>query len=278
MDIAPRTFNALRNTLDKIERRVNELTEAVYEHSHAIDRQKESQEHEGHIVRHIVSLDQETIRQLTSYDERQYRTQKSIKTAAWLAFIAASFYALVAVYQGHQMKRATDAATSAADTARNALDVGQRAFILSGFTQSNNPDFWKISVQWDNDGMTPTRNMIEHISTGPMRTTPLPSDFTFPDVWQKGQAHIPTRIIVSAKAKYTAAEINIPQSLIPITSYYYVWGWARYHDIFPRTEEHITRFCSEFTTGLLRKDAINVQAVRTDPCTRYNCVDKSCKQ
>jgi hypothetical protein len=37
-----------------------------------------------------------------------------------------------------------------------------------------------------------------------------------------------------------------PQDITDVQSgkkFLYVWGWARYSDVFPNTKQHITRFC-----------------------------------
>lgn len=89
---------------------VVELTNAIKEHSSAIhaqnevDRNKKFPTDPKHI---IVSHDEETVRNAKHEQDRQYRTQNSIKTAAWCAFGAAVIYAGIAAFQWNEMHTAT---------------------------------------------------------------------------------------------------------------------------------------------------------------------------
>jgi hypothetical protein len=62
----------------------------------------------------------------------------------------------------------------------------------------------------------------------------------------------------------------------------YLWGWARYYDVFPNTEQHVTRFAWAVTvTG----DPFNYEpGTTTDTLgfgniylARGNCADDECR-
>lgn len=181
-------------------------------------------------------------------------------------------------------KKSADAAKDAADIAREALTDVQRAFVYDSFNQGQDGNFLRITVGWENSGTTPTRNMTMHMShSSDLRSKPLANNFSFPDTWEGGEARVPTRLVIPAKGRGQGIEVRIPLSLISTAaanrkeSYYYVWGWARYRDIFPKTPEHIIRFCEEFTSQLWSPDAIHVHTVGMDACAKYNCVDEECQ-
>jgi hypothetical protein len=76
-------------------------------------------------VRAVVSFDNKTVRDAETEHEEDRRIQRSIKNAAWCAFVAASIYALIAAYQGCEMRRATVATEKAAEAAKQQVDLAQ---------------------------------------------------------------------------------------------------------------------------------------------------------
>jgi hypothetical protein len=135
----------------------------------------------------------------------------------------------------------------------------------------------RVAFMWENGGNTPTKNMITHTSIKWFRD-PLPNDFTFPDYPEDTQ---PFRMFVGPKGTSRTNPIVISaKDMLAIKNHHghlYFWGWTRYHDTFPKTAEHITRFCSELTDvigDLLQPGNVNIQ---TANCERGNCYDDECK-
>jgi len=176
-----------------------------------------------------------------------------------------------------------NAAKSAADTAIDALHNGQRAFVNGtldrGVVDGSDGKVWRVRVFWRNDGDTPTRTLITHLNFSGMRNQSLPDEFTFPDTWQKGEGNNPLHLDLVAKGRASGMEVFIPVSIVQkIRTYYYFWGWARYHDVFDGTPEHIVHFCAEANTTTVPSTLTSVRVTPMDACLKYNCADESCKQ
>jgi hypothetical protein len=189
---------------------------------------------------------------------------------------------LLAVYTWYSIKMycanrdAANAATSAANTAREALVVGQRAYIVDSFTQKQDGALAKVIVKWENRGETPTRDMTMHMSQSGLRNTPLPDNFDFPNTWEDGKDHGGINVTVPAKGFLNGMEIAIPIVQFQKTpNYLYVWGWAKYRDGFQGTPQHTIRFCEEFGAVV---GSSYVHTLETgDACYRHNCIDDDCK-
>lgn len=172
---------------------------------------------------------------------------------------------------------------------REALTSVQRAFVFVpsfDVTRLFNPitkkaDGIQFVFQWENGGTTPTKDMSTHVSCQ-WRPDPLPKNFDFPDLWNKGEEdHIPFKMFVGPKAtSRTAPPIVVPRSEVVAiqdhVGHLYFWGWARYKDTFPNTAEHFTRFCTELTAinGDLQAPTLNIQTIN---CRRGNCYDEECE-
>jgi len=182
-----------------------------------------------------------------------------------------------------KLAKSADAANVSATVAKSALEVGERAFVSQTFTQNQEGNNVVIQVRWANTGNTPTKGMVMHVSFGGLRSRPLPDKFSFPDIWQKGESRVPTFVSIPAKDFGQGIYISIPRTLLPNKigaprNYFYVWGWARYHDMFPGTAEHITEFCDEFTTSAVASTSVFVNALGMSACGRHNCNDEGCNQ
>jgi hypothetical protein len=60
----------------------------------------------------------------------------------------------------------------------------------------------------------------------------------------------------------------------------YLWGDAYYHDIFPGTPEHVTKFCQELggvNWGINELKEEFVAGIIMTPCMIHNCIDDECK-
>ena len=178
----------------------------------------------------------------------------------------------------------------AADVARDAMIAGERAFIFAvsvtgQWTRTNKtgPYFWYLCPIWQNSGSTPTRNMTMR-TTCVLKTEPLPKGFNFDDPTAvTGTALIPPKITVFG-GRAPDPPLS-PQDILEVIAgkkILYLWGWARYHDVFPDTPQHITRFCwtiypqgdpTTFTEE--RPDSLKWLSILH---SEGNCADEECNQ
>jgi hypothetical protein len=185
---------------------------------------------------------------------------------------------------------------------RAALESVQRAFVsLVGWdakVMTEPSDSSKMAgitfyASWKNSGATPGTKATDWDNAVTIQST-LPKDFPFPDhdlstgeemaAGTGGPQHeryYPPQATVGAHSLwFTRKQIDEFQSGRRL--HLYMYGWTRYHDIFPASPEHVTMFCYEVTriasipatqstpppTNLL---------ISTEQCARHNCVDETCK-
>lgn len=178
-------------------------------------------------------------------------------------------------------RRATNSAAEQVKLSRQAMISTQRAFVFSKDTQfnglaildTNKVHHWRVAVQWENSGDTPTKNLRWHVNFI-VRKELLPADFDFPDF---GSPSIHT--LLGPKASGYSAQMDLPLEQITRVAnagdHFYIWGWAEYDDVFDGTQRHRTEFCSKwFVSG----DPTNSKGVsfRADHHDRYNGHDEEC--
>ena len=151
-------------------------------------------------------------------------------------------------------RESAKASRDAADIAHAAMVAGERAFVFAtGLAQFFAPIpgtsqyIWRFRPNWQNSGDTPTKNMTMHVECE-LRETQLPDGFKFNYVTEDiAPALIPPKTTTHGGQVPRAPKPAItPQDILEIQAgkkYFYVWGWARYWDVFPGTSPHITRFC-----------------------------------
>jgi hypothetical protein len=89
--------------------------------------------------------------------------------------------------------------------------------------------------------------MTMHV-TCEIRNTPLPAGYAFAhNPQQIAHVTIPPKIDLSGglAPQHPAAAVT-PQDIIAAQAgrkFIYLWGWMKYSDVFPKTPEHITRYC-----------------------------------
>lgn len=137
---------------------------------------------------------------------------------------------------------------------REAMLVDKRAFVFAvGLDPLHEPDEgtglynWRFRPLLRNSGDTPTKNMTFHTGYA-LRDTPLPPEFNFDYATDKiGKGMLPPKFNISGSQAPDLPNLAItPLDLSEIQAgrkYLYFWGWVRYHDVFPDTPQHITRFC-----------------------------------
>lgn len=192
-----------------------------------------------------------------------------------IGIFAGIAYAVITWFMYCANKRSADAAHSAASTAREALVTGQRAYVFNSFQQKQEGNFLKIIVRLENNGETPTRYMMMHMSQSGVMDKPLPHDFGFPNTWEDGIDHGGIKVTVAAKSSINGIEMLVPISQLQKSpAYLYVWGWATYYDAFENTPPHILQFCDDFSVHPIPY----VQTLESaDACYRHNCVDDACR-
>jgi hypothetical protein len=185
--------------------------------------------------------------------------------------------------------KATD---KTAEVTKSDLLVGQRAYVYVSFQPSvqknqdtGNVSGWGITPIWQNFGSTPTRNMHNHISVK-VFDGPIPLDWDFPDLWDKKNIKHNERTgtllpvgphsIIHGQSLHISID-NVRESVAPGTKTIYVWGWAKYEDVFPLTPKHVTRFCNRV---VITGDPTNPEkcSISFPLHTVYNCADDECMQ
>jgi hypothetical protein len=184
-------------------------------------------------------------------------------------------------------KKAADAASDSSETAKQAMITGQRAYVhhngFRWFSHLDNADgtyFWSIRPQWINRGNTPTRKGTVYVHWEFIDHA-LPDDylFTMDSTVVLSPANLaPQTPIQSGYLKVEA------EDLVRVSKkekHLYIWGVARYRDVFQDTPEHITKFCvyaSEITGNPLepydaQKNPLEIVFLAYN---RHNCADEEC--
>jgi hypothetical protein len=140
------------------------------------------------------------------------------------------------------------------ETTRAQLRANVFAMALNSYwipDPAGGPYSWRLGPRWFNTGETPTKGLRIH-SICHIRNTPLPEGFNFdyptPDVGVGG--------IIAPKANNPGGQVPkfpgypiSPQEIIAAQGgqgapkFIYLYGWAKYFDIFPGTPEHTTTYC-----------------------------------
>ncbi|MGO9272204.1 MAG: hypothetical protein ACLQOO_18565 [Terriglobia bacterium] len=198
------------------------------------------------------------------------------------------------VYWGQlrEMRKSTDAATKAANTSRDALTKGQRAFIYFSHTIAPTavvPDpktmritNWEFSVPFGNSGETPTRRASMHVNVYASKQA-LPDNFGFPEIG----AFIKQLITVGPKEQTATGRLITTSDKIKAVQdgkgHLYLYGWCTYKDVFqdPGDIPHVTKFCYELDNwGGNPFSALGLPVRNSSfwvSCPQHNCTDEECK-
>jgi hypothetical protein len=112
----------------------------------------------------------------------------------------------------------------------------------------------------------------------------LPANFKFPDRWDAGVPHVATPAVIPPKGDVGGPKLTLPLSVEESLAngkagHYYMWGWAKYHDVFPKTEEHISEYCWRVlitrVSGVEGKPEAFLAS--SENCPTHNCTDEECK-
>jgi hypothetical protein len=139
--VTPEDLIRVRRDLAAIRTGIEELRDAIQEHSKAIHAAEERKRHEcstAKTVHAVIAYDNQTKRDTKTEFDRQYRTQNSIRWAAWFAFGAASIYAGVAAYQLKEMRRASRTAQTSVEAIQAETFQEERPWISVDVAPASN--------------------------------------------------------------------------------------------------------------------------------------------
>lgn len=142
---------------------------------------------------------------------------------------------------------------------------------------------WAVRPIWINDGNTPTNNLKIYLH--PFVDVPMgqndPIDpavsFNAPpeSTWRK------TFLAPHHKEGFNSININGPtlKNIPDGIKTFYVWGVAKYDDVFPFTETHMTRFCYKIMSVHGDPlDAASDLSLEVQQCQTGNCTDSECEK
>ena len=135
---------------------------------------------------------------------------------------------------------------------REAFVADKRAFVFAtGFNQTYEQDKatglynWRLRPVLRNSGGTPTKDMEMYVACE-IRNSQLPTGYAFtPQAQNVAKGMMPPVFELQGGLAPPGSAIT-PQDIIDSQTgrkFIYLWGWIRYRDIFPETEQHITRYC-----------------------------------
>lgn len=170
----------------------------------------------------------------------------------WLAYIAAlQFFALFG--QVIFLRLAFKESQRAGNIARDAMIAGERAFVFAIGVDSfwerdkeTNDFHWRFRPRWHNSGDTPTKNLNIY-TDGILSDSCLPPDFKFPEPKDPPGTGLLAPKMTQHGGLWPRTRSGItPQDILDVQQgrkHLYIWGWATYHDVFPETDPHVTKFC-----------------------------------
>ena len=202
-------------------------------------------------------------------------------------------------------QEAANAAKDSAKVARDALTSTQRAFVFLKdikFRQTRDPgDYsiiaWQFFPQWENSGGTATKNLT--ISVGAriihaqLSSNHIPNNFDYsyvidniPKDMEVSYTNIrPLKdipLMIGPKAEITSQQLNLTTQMNMIRFiidgpvYFFLWGEAKYNDIFDGTPQHCTRFCVEL--HFTNQSGEQTPLMSFSYYGNYNCADEDCKE
>jgi hypothetical protein len=185
-------------------------------------------------------------------------------------------------------QRAAKAAENANVTTKEALVSVQRAYVFTdsaeilAVSDENGKTIADIlPVKLENSGSTPTRGMKAHIN---WKFFPgvLPKDFRFPDMSAKDSVDEP--IVLGPKGSRSLITDPISTGVLEAVRLHqlhlYLWGWAKYRDIFDDTPIRLTEFCYDVSVvqGGRAEQPVAVKGwiFEYTQCVPHNCYDEEC--
>jgi hypothetical protein len=140
--------------------------------------------------------------------------------------------------------------------------------------EKRNDDSFDIIPEWENTGVSETRNMRAHNSRY-MSDIELPNGFSFGDM---PAFEVP--IILGPKSTSNITFETISRTCLAqfnrrdAIGKFYMWGWAKYGDTLT-DDQHTTRFCWDIDQVVFSADG-NSARLSHGLCGEGNCSDKDC--
>jgi len=135
---------------------------------------------------------------------------------------------------------------------KEALIADKRAFVFPIGIQSlweviGTEYHWRFKPSWKNSGNTPTKNLTTFVQCE-IRSSPLPDTFGFDhDMSEAGPGFLAPGIeLLGGQAPKMPGSAISPQDILAAQTgkkFIYLWGFAKYSDVFPSTRPHTTHFC-----------------------------------
>ena len=209
------------------------------------------------------------------YKENQRNTNNRLVRLTVVLAIAATLGFFISAWQA---KIAGDVA----ETARESLVDVQRAFVTATIETSQTNDPFgpapisaDLKIKWENAGTTPTVAMTarDNWSVGdnmPDISQDLGSSPNYPLVLAPRSALYskPVRVSFADMERFWTEHKHL-----------YMWGWARYRDVFRSGDQHITRYCYDVILSPLpnSKGKNTGWSVIPNSCPTGNCTDGGCQ-
>jgi hypothetical protein len=217
--------------------------------------------------------------------ELTHRHETASLLVARITLLVTVLYLCVTAFIFWQTKRAATAAEKANETTTEALTSVQRAFV---FVKSEHEviafgppgdQLFQITFRFENAGTTPTRNLKSHLNWR-FQHEPMDQNFSFAD--QGGRE---TPAVLGPKEYFGLTTDSLPTKIfdevVAKRIHFYVWGWAKYNDVFKNTAQHVTRFCYElfpFAASMDKRTKLVNMQYRFNNCPYFNCADEDCKE
>jgi hypothetical protein len=97
-----------------------------------------------------------------------------------------------------------------------------------------------VCVVWKNSGTTPATSVISLVATRHLANA---KEFKF----DKPTHERPQQFVLAPRAEIPSGTIDIPAQHVLAAAdgsgHQFLWGWAKYRDIFPNSPEHVIEFC-----------------------------------
>lgn len=184
-------------------------------------------------------------------------------------------------------KEGAAASRESADTARLSMVASDRAYVhfdgcrwIAFRDTTDGHIFWRIRPRWINSGNTPTRELRLYAHYE-FRDSELPADYSFtidPTLTLLPAMLAPKQTVESGPRDYSGTDLL---EINNGTKYFYIWGVARYRDVFPTTPIRVTKFCVQAVVITGHPDQYwhavdNPVDIAFAGYHRHNCTDEDC--
>jgi hypothetical protein len=220
-------------------------------------------------------------------EEPIVRYTRWLVIVAVLQFVTFVAQGIISFFTLRRARQAADAAVTSADMASVSATAQLRPYVFikefkyASHADQLNPDrcsFWSISPLWENVGTTPTRGLRINDNYA-VPDAPIPADFSFADSMNDYN----TPLHIGPHGSVYGAEIRISSDIMLAvqnqTKHLYIWGWAKYGDLFDSRGTRVTKFARRVQVrGNPIKPLSNTNRVELifTSIPMHNCSDGEC--